>query len=186
MLDTIDTLVVQIAPVDAWDEQRELFVSSPAAELVLNHTLVSLTRWESKWNQAFLGRTEKTEEQLIDYVKTMNSAPVPSPEVFNYLTQEQFQEIFEWMNKNPTATTVTEEGSKRPATETITAELIYYWISALQLPIECQNWHLQRMLTLVRIANIKNSPPKKLSKGEAMAKHRALLQQRRQQYGTNG
>jgi len=182
----IDTLFMHVASVDAWDNESERFVTSPAAELVLDHTLVSLTLWESKWNQAFLGRTEKTEEQLIDYVRIMNSAPVSSPDVFNYITRSQFEEIFTWMNSNPTATTITEDGPKRPATETITAELIYYWMTALQIPFACETWHLQRLLTLIRIANIKNSPPKKLSKGEAMAKHRALLQQRRQQYGTNG
>lgn len=175
------TLTVVVPEVDAWDPVTSRFVSSPGATLVLDHTLVSLSIWESKWNQAFLGRTEKTEEQLLDYVRIMNSAPVPSPEVFNFLSREQFEQIFTWMNTNPTATTIAEDPSQRPATETITAELIYYWLTALQIPFSCETWHLQRLLTLVRIANIKNAPPKKLSKSEAMAKHRALLQQRRQE-----
>ena len=175
--------------VEYWDESKECFVTMPGMKeqtLQLEHSLVSLSKWESKWNKAFLSKSNKTEEETIDYIKCMTLTQNVNPEVYNHLTRENIDAVNEYISAPMTATTITEENSKTGAKETVTAELIYYWMIALQIPFECQKWHLNRLLTLVKVCNVKNAPPKKRSKRDIMSRNAALNAARRKQLNTRG
>ena len=178
-------LVVQLSP-EGWDEQKEEFVEGKTQVLQLEHSLVSLSKWESKWCKPFLSDNNKTEEELLDYIKFMTLTQNVDPEVYSHLSRENFQEINDYINAPMTATTFSDNKNGKRNREVITSELIYYWMVALQIPFECQKWHLNRLITLVRVCNIKNDPPKKRSKRETASNYAALNAARRKQYNSKG
>ena len=172
-----------------WDERNEKFVVIPGTKeqtLQLEHSLVSLSKWESKWNKAFLTKKEKTYEETIDYIKCMTITQNVKPEVYYHLTQDNIAAVNQYISASMTATYLPEDKSKKGNRETTTSELIYYWMIALQIPFECQKWHLNRLLTLIQVCNIKNSPPKKRSRREIMSQNAALNAARRKQFNTKG
>ena len=178
-------LVVQLSP-EGWDEQKEEFVEGKTQVLQLEHSLVSLSKWESKWCKPLLSDNNKTEEELLDYIKFMTLTQNVDPEVYSHLSRENFQEINDYINAPMTATTFSDSKNGKRNREIITSELIYYWMVALQIPFECQKWHLNRLITLVRVCNIKNDPPKKRSKRETATNYAALNAARRKQYNSKG
>lgn len=171
---------------EEWDEEREEFVSSPGITLQLEHSLVSISKWESKWCKAFLGKNEKTPEETLDYIKCMTLTPNVDPEVYNFLTHKNVLAVNEYIGAPMTATCLPKDKSRKTSKEVVTSELIYYWMIALQIPFECQYWHLNRLLTLIEVCNIKNSPPKKMSKREIMSRNAALNAARRKQFNSKG
>lgn len=152
--------------------------------LILEHSLLSVAKWESKWKKPFLGKGEKTSEEVLDYIRCMTTNNV-DPEVYNRLTTENLKSIMEYIEDPMTATTINERDMKRNR-EIITSEIIYYWMIALQIPVEFQKWHLNRLLTLINVCSIKNAPPKKMSKGELAKRNTALNEARRKKLNTNG
>lgn len=180
-------LTVTLSP-EGWDEEKQEFVEPRTQTLVLEHSLVSLSKWESKWKKPFLTEKEKTPEESLDYIKCMTLTQNVDPEVYNYISQENMDEIKEYIGAEMTATTFSSEGSSKGRLngEQITSELVYYWMVALQIPFECQKWHLSRLITLVKVCNIKNQPPKKMSKGEIASRNRALNAARRKQLNSKG
>jgi hypothetical protein len=175
--------------VELWDERSETFIKSPSAKaqtLQLEHSLVSLSKWESKWNKAFFSKAEKTDEETLDYVKCMTITQNVDPEVYHRLSPENIKAINDYISAPMTATYFSEDRNTKGSREVVTAELIYYWMIALQIPFECQKWHLNRLLTLVRVCNIKNSPPKKMSKRDIMSRNARLNAARRQQLNSKG
>jgi hypothetical protein len=178
-------LVVQLSP-EGWDEQKEEFVEAKTQVLQLEHSLVSLSKWESKWCKPFLSDNNKTEEELLDYIKFMTLTQNVNPEVYSHLSRENYQQINDYINAPMTATTFSENKNGKRNREVITSELIYYWMVALQIPFECQKWHLNRLITLVRVCNIKNEPPKKRSKRETASNYAALNAARRKQFNSKG
>lgn len=179
-------LRITIPAVEQWDEVKQEFIQTKEQTLQLEHSLVSLSKWESKWNKPFLSKEAKTNEETIDYIKCMTISHNVDPEVYNFLTTEHIEQINKYIEAPMTATTFVEDKSGRRNREVITAELIYYWMIALTIPFECQKWHLNRLLTLIRVCNIKNAPPKKMGK-KATASHYAQLNAaRRQQMNTRG
>jgi hypothetical protein len=178
-------LTIPISP-EGWDEKREEFVSAKTQTLQLEHSLVSLSKWESKWCKPFLGKDEKTAEETLDYIKCMTLTQNVNPEVYEHLTQDNIREINEYIAAPMTATTFVEDKSSKKNGEVITAEIIYHWMIALQIPFECQKWHLNRLLTQIRVCNIKNSPPKKMSKRDIMSRNAALNAARRKKLNSKG
>lgn len=178
-------LVVPISP-EGWDEEKEEFVEARTQILQLEHSLISLSKWESKWCKPFLSTSQKTPEEILDYIKHMTLTPNVDPVVYDRLTTENFKQIDEYINAPMTATTFSKERNGGSNKEVVTAELIYYWMIALQIPFECQKWHLNKLLTLVRVCNIKNQPPKKMSKRDLMSRNAKLNAARRQQLNTKG
>ena len=178
-------IVVPISS-EGWDEQKEEFVSAEEQILELEHSLVSLSKWESKWCKPFLSADNKTEEEIMDYIKFMTVTRDVDDSVYSHLTVDNFNRINEYINAPMTATTFFEDRNSRKSREIITSELIYYWMVALQIPFECQYWHLNRLLTLVRVCNIKNEPPKKMSKRDIMSRNASLNAARRKQLNTKG
>lgn len=169
-----------------WDEEREEFVSPASMVLSLEHSLVSLSKWESRWCKPFFSRAEKTAEELLDYIQMMTLTENVASEVWNNLTQENIHDIRAYIDAPMTATTFGKDSHASNSREIITSELIYYWMISLQIPFECQYWHLNRLLTLIRVCNIKNAPPKKYSKGDIMRRNTALNAQRRAKLNSKG
>lgn len=171
---------------EEWDEVKEEFVEPKTITLQLEHSLVSLSKWESKWRKAFLSKVAKTDEETIDYIKCMTITQNVNPEVYNYLTNNNIKRIYEYINAPMTATVFSEDTPGKRNNEIVTSELIYYWMIALNIPFECQKWHLNRLLTLVKVCNIKNTPPKKRSRRELMSRNAALNAARRKQLNSRG
>lgn len=180
-------LVLKIPASEKWDETNQCFVYGDAFTLQLEHSLISISKWEANWKKPFLSKNSMTNEQTMDYVKCMTITQNVPDDVYSRLTQENFNEISAYIESPMTATWFnnTEEKGKLN-NEQITAELIYYWMIALQIPFECQKWHLNRLLTLVRVCNIKNQPPKKMSQRELLERNRALNAKRRAEMKSRG
>ena len=180
-------LSITIPAEEIYDEAKNEFVIVRKAQtLVLEHSLLSLSRWESKWCKAFLGKQEKTDEEILDYIRCMTITQNVSPEVYYRLTRENINEINNYINAPMTATVFYNEGAGSINRDTITSELIYYWMIAMNIPVEFQKWHLNRLITLIRVCNIKNSPPKKMSQNEIMRRNAALNEARKAQLNTRG
>ena len=162
-------LVIPLSP-EGWDAEKEEFIEPKTVTLQLEHSLVSLSKWESKWHTAFLAKKNLTVEEIVDYVKCMTITQNVNPDVYRYLTTDNINQIKEYIESPMTATTFPEEKTSGKSKEIVTSELIYYWMIALNIPFECQKWHLNRLLTLVRVCNVKNAPPKKMSKQEIMSR----------------
>lgn len=179
-------LTITIPAVEMYDEETEMFISSKEQTLQLQHSLVSLSKWESKWCKAFLSKEEKTLEETIDYIKCMTITQNVDPNVYNALTQSNIDEINKYIGAPMTATTFYDDNQKGRNKEIITSELIYYWMISLNIPMECQKWHLNRLLTLIRVCNVKNAPAKKYSKGDMTRRYASLNAARRKQLNTKG
>ena len=181
--------IVIPAPVaEDWDEVNEEFIyrtSGKDQTLCLEHSLVSLSKWESKWCKPFLS-SEKTDEEFLDYIKCMTVSSNISNDVYDRLTLENLRAISDYINAPMTATTFYDDKTKKPNREIVTSELIYYWMVTLNIPFECEKWHIKRLLTLIRVCEIKNNPPKKRSRREIMSRNAALNAARRQQLNTKG
>ena len=167
-------LQITVPGFEYYDERTNKFGQTKTTNLQLEHSLVSLSKWEQKWEKPFLGKEQKTMAQCIDYVRCMTITQNVDPHVYYGLTNENFEQINKYIEAPMTATWFNEQDNKSFNHEIVTAEIIYYWMIALNIPFECQKWHLNKLLTLVRVCNIKNTPPKKRSKADG----RAILEQR--------
>lgn len=164
-----------------FDEETETFFTTQETRLNLEHSLVSLSKWESKHKKPFIS-SEKTAAELIDYVRCMTITQNVKPEAYAAITPDLLEKVIDYISDPMTATWFNDKegavaGSRR--NEIITAELIYYWMISLQIPMECQRWHLNRLLTLVKVCSIKNTPEKKMSKRDLINRNRSLNNARR-------
>jgi hypothetical protein len=178
-------LIITIPAAELWDEAKSEFVYSKPQELRLEHSLVSLSKWESKWCKPFLGKEDKTAEETIDYLRCMTLTQNVNPAIYNRINNKIVEEINEYIKAPMTATTFNNT-KKTINRDVITSEIIYYWMIALNIPFECQKWHLNRLLTLINVCNIKNQPKKKMSKKEIANRNRSLNAARRQSLNTRG
>lgn len=179
-------LRITIPASELWDERTEEFVYTKEQTLQLEHSLVSLSKWESKWGKPFLGKNEKTYEETIDYIKCMTITQNVDPDIYKYLTNENIKQINEYIDSPMTATTFSENGKSKNSREVITSEIIYYWMISLSIPLDCQKWHLNRLLTLIRVCDIKNSPSKKKSMRDTMSQNARLNAARRKKFNSKG
>lgn len=178
-------LKITVPLSEAFDETTQRFVVSEGFELELEHSLFSLSKWEAREEKPFLGKEPLSNEEILRYIQDMSREPIPD-EMMKFLTNENLETINTYINAKMTATWFTENGPRRPSREIITAELVYYWMVALQIDFQCQHWHLNRLLTLVRVCNEKNKPAQKTNRRSALQQRRELNNQRRQQAGTTG
>jgi hypothetical protein len=179
-------LTITVGDTESFDDEKQEFVQIGGFELQLEHSLVSLSKWESEFEKPFLGKETKTPEELLGYVRCMVLTENPPEDFLDKLSKENLETINAYMERKMTATWFTEQPGAPKTTEVITAELLYYWMTAFNIPFECQYWHLNRLFTLIRIANIKQSKPKKMSRSDIAARNRELNRQRREQLGTKG
>lgn len=169
-----------------YDEELNLFYKTNEQKLQLEHSLVALSKWESKWCKPFLGQQEKTSEETLDYIQCMTITQNVKLETFLCLSPENHQQITDYINAPMTATTFSSLENKKFNREVITAELIYYWMIALGIPSEYQKWHLNKLMALIKVCSIKNQPPKKKSRRDTAANYAAMNAARRKQFNTKG
>ena len=177
-------LQITIPDKEYWDAKNERFVIRKGQTLCLEHSLVSVSKWEAKYHKPFLS-SEKTNEEVLYYIKCMTITQNVDDSVYEMLTRDNYKEINDYIADPMTATTITDRSGKK-SREIITSELIYYWMIALNIPFKCEKWHLNRLMMLIRVCNIKNQPSKKMSKAQTMRSNAALNAARRQQMHSKG
>ena len=181
-------LQVTIPSADLYDEVNNEFIMTDEQVLTLEHSLASLSKWESKWCKPFISKDKMTEEESIDYIRCMTLTPNVPPDVYRVLPNNVIDEISEYIARPMTATWFSDSSSKgkKNSSEQITAEIIYYWMISLQIPPEYESWHLNKLLTLIRVCDEKNKPPKKRSARSILSDNAALNMARRQKLNTRG
>ena len=179
-------LTITIPESEQYDPIRNEFFNIKKQTLVLEHSLLSISKWESKWHKPYLSKDDKTEEELLDYIRCMTISQNVDPMVYYSLAPKDIKEIFDYIGDPMTATTISNHKSSR-SREIITSEIIYYWMVTLNIPFDpCQKWHLNRLLTLIEVVSIKNQPAKKMSSREIAQRNSSLNAARRSKYGTRG
>ena len=178
-------LKIVIPGLEYFNEETNEFTYYDDVTIELEHSLLSISKWESNWCKPFLDGKDRTLEEIIDYVKCMTITEEVDVDVYDRLTENNLILINEYIGRPMTATTFREE-NKPGRRDIITSEIIYYWMVSFNIPFECQDWHLNRLLTLVKICNIKNNPPKKMSRQEILNRNKALNEARKKQFQTRG
>lgn len=179
-------LKITIPEGELFNEETQEFITCKEQTIQLEHSLVSLSKWESKWHKPFLGKEEKTFEETIDYVRCMTITQNVDPNVYKFLSNDNIKEINDYIGDPMTATTFNEIKGGSKSREIITSEVLYYDMIALNIPFECQKWHLNRLMTLIKVCDIKSQPPKKMSRRELMNRNAALNAARRKQLNSKG
>ena len=173
-------------PVELWDEGKQEFVYIEGQTLQLEHSLASLSKWESKIGRPFLLKDGTTYDETREYLKCMMLTPNVQDSAYDYLMLYKLPEIQEYINASMTATILPKNAPRRGRPETVTAELIYYWMIALQIPSEYEHWHLNKLITLIGVCNVKNSPPKKRSSDEILRDQIAMNEERLKKWNSKG
>lgn len=179
-------LTLTVGATDVYDEEASEFRSQGGFELQLEHSLVSLSKWEGIHEIPFLGPKAKTPEQLASYIECMLLTENPPGNFLQQLSKENVEEVNAYIDRKMTATTFHELQPQARNQEIITAELIYYWLTVYHIPFACETWHLNRLFTLIRIASLKQGKPKKMSRAEIARRNRELNEQRKAQFKTKG
>ena len=178
-------LTITIPAREMFDDKTQRFLSTKEQTLQLEHSLVSLSKWESKWNKPFLNKDDKTTEETLDYIRCMTITQNVNPDVYMGLTPSNIEAINKYIDSPMTATTFHNDKQSGPK-QVVTSELIYYWMISHNIPMECQKWHLNRLLTLIRVCNVKNAPAKKMSKRDIASQYASLNAARRNKLNTRG
>lgn len=183
-------LKITIPAGQGWNSVKEEFVTNEKdTTITLEHSLVSVSKWESKWHKPFLSSDKKTQEELIDYIRCMTLTQNINDDVYYFLSPENYKEVNDYIENSMTATTFNDNRINTAIPrkkEVLTSEVIYYWMVSYQIPIECQKWHLNRLITLIRVCNIKNDSGKKMSKRDSAMSNKALNDARRKKFNTRG
>lgn len=179
-------LKVVIKGRELWDEKTGEFIVVKDMTLQMEHSLISMAKWESKWHKPFLNSDNKTEEEMIDYIRCMTITQNVDQSIFYGLSESNIAQIKKYMEDPMTATWFSDKQNPKSRQKVVTAELIYYWMIALGIPLEWEKRHLNRLLTLIRVCNLENSPKKKMKKGDIYKQNAALNQARMQSLGTSG
>lgn len=182
-------LQITVPGTELFDESTETFVHTRDTQLKLEHSLLSISKWESKWCKPFLSTNKedrRTNKEMLDYIECMTLNGNVPKNVYSALTQDNLRAISQYINHPMTASTVTEMSNSNPfRREIVTSELIYYWMIVYQIPFECEKWHINRLIMLIKICNAKNNP-KKMNKREVMMQNHALNKARRKALHTKG
>lgn len=179
-------LQLVIPAIEKYDELNNEFISTKEQIIQVEHSLVSISKWESKWCKPFLSKETRTTDETLDYIRCMTISQNISQHVYEQITNENINEISAYIDATMTATWFTKETRKSTSKEIITSEIIYYWMITYNIPFECQKWHLNRLLTLIRVCEKKNAPNKKITNSELMSRNKQVNDARRQQLNTKG
>lgn len=179
-------LKIKLPGQEFFDDKAQEFVEIGSIELELEHSLVALSKWESIWEKPFLGPDKKTSEETLSYIHCMVVSPeIPIEDLYR-LSEENIKDINEYINAKMSATWFNELTNRKTSREVHTAEIIYYWMLTLQIPTECETWHLGRLFTLIKVVNEKNAPKKKVPRRDVLQSYAQLNAQRRAQLNTSG
>lgn len=179
-------LPIAIAAGEMWDSAKEEFVYSTKRSILLEHSLISISKWESKWNKPFLSKEPMTPIEFLDYIKCMTLTQNVDPMVYEFLSDDNIDDILNYIDAPMTATIVRDDPSSDVGKEIVTSELIYYWMVTFNIPFECQKWHINRLITLIKVCETKNKPAKKRSRKDVASQYAALNEARKQQLKTKG
>lgn len=179
-------LRITIPKREFFNEETGEFIYMNEQTLQMEHSLISLSKWEAKWNKAFLSRKEKTLEETLDYFRCMTINKEVDPQIFRCLSSEQVEQINNYIDAPMTATYFAKNQDTTPSRETVTAELIYYWMISFNIPFECQKWHLNRLIALIKVCQLKSTPPKKMNPKDIARRNAALNAARRKKHHTKG
>lgn len=181
-------LRIKVPSMEFYDESKQEFVEIGGVTLVMEHSLISISKWEAKWKKPYLSEEKKTTEETLDYLRCMTIHPADvDPMVYRAFSKANLDKVAEYVQDPMTATTIHTYDPRPPKKEVITSEIIYYWMIAQNIPTEYEKWHLNRLLTLIRVCSIKNDPKqKKMSKAAIARQNRALNAARRKKYNTTG
>lgn len=171
---------------ELFNESTNTFLYIKPQVLTLEHSLVSISKWESKWKKPFFGKEDKTLQETIDYVRCMTISQNVDPSVYMAIGDNEIIQIKNYIEDSMTATWFSDSGQTKKSNEIITSEIIYCWMIQNNIPMECQKWHLNRLLTLIRVCSIKNSPPEKKSRQQILAENAKLNAERKKRLGTTG
>lgn len=175
---------IHIPEIELLDEKTMEFIKIKPQDLVLEHSLISISKWESKWHKPFLANNNKSTEEVIDYLRCMTITQNVDPRAYDFISKDDILRIDDYIQDSMTATTFSNQQKKNR--DIITAEIVYYWMITFNIPFECQKWHLNRLLTLINVCTLKNQPPKKMSKSEIRSRNAALNAARRKTLNTRG
>lgn len=179
---------ITIPKNELFDERTNEFINIEETTLQLEHSLISLKKWEQRWHKPFLKKEDKPIEEILDYIRCMTINKVDS-KIYDYIPPSLINEIVSYIKDPMTATWFSDDslvGAQKHAGEVVTAEIIYYWMVTYNIPVEFQKWHLNQLLTLIRVVSIKNAPKKKMSKREAAQQRAAINKARREKYNSKG
>lgn len=179
-------LKIQVKGRELFDEETLTFISAKDTVLQLEHSLISLSKWESKWHKPFLNNSQPTEEEMRDYIRCMTITQNVDPDIYYCLSDENLLAVKKYMEDPMTATWFNDKQNPKSRQKAITAELIYYWMISLGIPLEWEKRHLNRLLTLIRVCNNENTPKKKMSRKDVYKQNAALNEARKQKWGTTG
>lgn len=179
-------LKITIPSMEIYDPEENLFINTKEQTLSLEHSLVSISKWESKWRKPFLSKDSKTIEELKDYVRCMTLTQNVDPDLYKFIPESAIRTVLDYIDEPMTATWFRDDKNKPKSREVITSEIIYYWMIAQGIPFECQKWHLNRLLTLIRVCSEKNAPQKKMGKKELLSRNKALNAARRKAHKSKG
>lgn len=173
--------------IEGWDEENEEFVTiAKEQKLTLEHSLVSLSKWESKWHKPFLTKDTKSIEETLDYIRCMTLTQNVDPNTYKRITNEHINQVNAYIADTMTATWFRKDAVKKPSNETITSERIYYWMIALNIPVKFEKWHLNRLLTLIRVCNEESKPKNKVARKDFLDRRRAMNKARKEKWNTKG
>lgn len=181
-------LTLNIPSGELYDETTQEFINIKEQKLQLEHSLVSLAKWESKWQKPFLSDNNKTNAEMIDYIRCMTITQNVDPIVYRFISAENIEKVSAYIQNPMSATWFSDDkqGGSSHNKEIITAEIIYYWMISFNIPVEFQKWHLNRLLTLIKVCSIKNAPKNKMKKSEILSKNKALNKARRKAMNSSG
>lgn len=178
-------LELEIPATEQWDEKNQEFVYSEKQTLCLEHSLISLSKWESKWHKPYLSSKELSREEALDYVRCMTVNKVKDDKVYEFITPEMFKQINDYIS-DPMSATFFNNKQERGSNQKIVSELIYYWMISLGIPFECEKWHLNRLMALIKVCQRKSGGGKKMSTSDLNARNAAINKARRAKMGSKG
>lgn len=178
-------LQITVPGYEYYDEESGKIITVKGHDLQLEHSLVSVSKWESKWKKPFLASEKKTRAETIDYIRCMTLTQNIDPRLYQGITYDNVNKVNAYIEDPMTATTFKKKNERGGGT-IVTSEIIYYWMISLEIPMECQKWHLNRLLTLIRVCNEKSQPGRRMSKKDVMNQYRSVNAMRKARHGTRG
>jgi hypothetical protein len=167
--------------------QLDVFIEGRKVTLEFEHSLLALSKWESKSKKAFLASAMKTSDEMIDYFQCMLTSPEHDPNVVFYLTPDQLDDLANYINDSQTAHVIPPDPGRKRTGEVVTSDLVYSWMVGLKIPFHpTETWHFNRLMTLVQQVQINNEPPKKLSKAQQLSQWAEMNRRNRERFNSNG
>ena len=180
------SITIKVPAAELWDPVKEQFVSIKEQTLLMEHSLLSVDKWESRWKKSYISSENKTPVEVIDYLKCMTITKNVDPYVYYAIPASELKRIDKYISDPMTATTFNDRNEKRGRKEVITSEIIYWQMTQLNIPLEWEKRHLNKLLTLIRVAAIKSQAPQKMTKADIARQNKALNAARRKRTGSKG